>query len=210
MTSVRRYNLLYCGTQLLARDLHSEPVFESLSTSLHVQVARHARQRLFVRAGVVAWRDRAIVVLAHPPAETTSLVAALCSVGARYYSDVFAVFDQTGRVHPYMSSPHTGPQGRSAEPVTVQAGAPSTQANAALPVALILDTVHEADTRTPVHALSPGQAVMALLSCVVPGRASATFALRALQRVTQNAITMRGAIADRQETMGRILNRMNG
>jgi hypothetical protein len=76
-------------------------VLETLEAHLDLIVAAEARRRLFVHAGVVGWRGRAILIPGPSGSGKTSLVAALIRAGATYYSDEYAVFDPRGRVHPY-------------------------------------------------------------------------------------------------------------
>ena len=66
-----------------------------------VHVANYAPDRVFVHAGVVAWRGRALVLPGTSFAGKTTLVAELVRAGAIYYSDEYAVLDEQGRVHPY-------------------------------------------------------------------------------------------------------------
>ena len=90
---VRRYNLLYTGPFRLARTLDLEKVFEVLESDLQVYIAERARTRLFVHAGVVGWRGRAIVIPGSSYSGKSTLIAALVGAGAVYYSDEYAVFD---------------------------------------------------------------------------------------------------------------------
>ena len=64
-------------------------------------VAQRCHQMLFVHAGVVAWRGVAIVIPGRDPVGKSTVVDALVSRGADYYSDTYAVLDDDGRVHPY-------------------------------------------------------------------------------------------------------------
>ncbi len=72
----------------------------SARTSTHA-VAQRSQQMLFVHAGVVGWRGLAIVIPGRSGTGKSTLVAELVLRGAVYYSDEFAVLDDTGRVHPY-------------------------------------------------------------------------------------------------------------
>lgn len=105
-SSVRRYNLLYAGAARIARTMDLDEVFDTLESSLHFNVAVGARRRLFVHAGVVGWKGRAIVIPGRSMSGKTTLVAALVKAGATYFSDEFAVFDKLGRVHPYSQPLH--------------------------------------------------------------------------------------------------------
>src|SRR5215207_4627259 len=81
------------------RDL--EVALGLLDTHLCGYIAVHAPARIFVHAGAVAYNGRVIVIPGMSFAGKSTLVAALVRSGATYYSDDFAVLDETGRVHPY-------------------------------------------------------------------------------------------------------------
>src|SRR5687767_6256454 len=76
-SNLRRYNLLYAGPFRIARTENAEEVFPFLETELQLQVAERARRRLFVHAGVVGWRGRAIVLPGSSQRGKSTLVAAL-------------------------------------------------------------------------------------------------------------------------------------
>ena len=99
-SEVRPYRL-YHGSSLLQSARRLDPLLKRLESELHHAVACHARSSLFVHAGVVGWRDRAILLPGRSMSGKSSLVAALLRAGAEYYSDEYAVVDVRGRVHPY-------------------------------------------------------------------------------------------------------------
>ncbi len=78
-----------------------EHVLEQFERQLRRYVAFNAPQHVFVHAGTVAYDGRALVLPGPSFSGKTSLVAALVSAGAAYYSDEYAVFDATGLVYPY-------------------------------------------------------------------------------------------------------------
>ncbi len=199
MTSLRQYNLLYNDTHLLARDLSIDRVFDVLGASLLEHVARHARRRLFVRAAVVAWQDRAIILVARPSAGTTHLVAGLCSEGARPYSDMFAALDSKGRVHAYAATPNGAPNARS----------DAKRSHTPLPVSLIVDATYRKGARWRPRTLGPGQTAFALLQYVVPGRAGAAFALRTLRRVAERAVMLEGNRGEARDMTRCILDQLD-
>jgi hypothetical protein len=57
--------------------------------------------RVFVHAGVVGWKGKAIVIPGRSHSGQSTMVAELVRAGASYYSDEYAVFDYRGRVHPF-------------------------------------------------------------------------------------------------------------
>ena len=74
---------------------------EVLGTRLRAYIALHAPGKIFVHAGVVGHRGRAIVLPGPSFTGKTTLVGELVRAGAAYYSDEFAVLDDNGLVHPY-------------------------------------------------------------------------------------------------------------
>jgi hypothetical protein len=65
------------------------------------RVANSARDRVFIHAGVVGWRGRAIVIPGRSTHGKTTLTMNFVQAGATYYSDEFALLDSEGLVHPY-------------------------------------------------------------------------------------------------------------
>jgi hypothetical protein len=55
----------------------------------------------FLHAGVVGWEARAIVIPGRSFSGKTTLVREMLRLGATYYSDEFAVVDNSGLVHPF-------------------------------------------------------------------------------------------------------------
>jgi hypothetical protein len=56
---------------------------------------------VFVHAGVVGWKGRAVMIPATSFKGKTTLVAELIRNGAEYYSDEYALIDSAGLVHPF-------------------------------------------------------------------------------------------------------------
>lgn len=189
---VRRFHLLYAGAKLLARALDAEAVFERLESDLQLYVAERSPRRVFVHAGVVGWRGRAIVIPGRSLSGKTTLVAELVRAGAEYYSDEYAVFDAAGRVHPY------------ARPLAVREGGGLRQTRRSveefgghagempLPVALVVATRYERGAVWPPRRLTAGECVLELLSNTVPARRSPGRALSALTKAAAGATILAG------------------
>src|SRR6185295_19741358 len=99
--NVRRFNLLYADHVRIARSVDSTEIFERLESDLRLFVAELATHRVFVHAGVVGWKGKAIVIPGRSYSGKSTLVAELVKAGATYYSDEYAVFDSRGRVYPF-------------------------------------------------------------------------------------------------------------
>lgn len=204
---VTHFNLLYSGASRLARTLDLSELLETLGSHLHFEVALAARRRLFVHAGVVAWRGRAIVIPGRSRTGKSTLVAALVAAGATYLSDEYAVFDARGRVHPYpkplsLRAADDGPP-RSI-PFHELGG---TVGTAPLPVGLVVVSEYRPGARWRPRSQSPARGMLALLANTVLARIRPAFALDTLHRGIADASILTGARGEAEETAIRLLMR---
>jgi hypothetical protein len=205
---VRHYNLLYAGAARLARTLDVDELFDLLESNLHLQVAARARSRLFVQAGVVGWRGRAIVIPGRSLSGKTNLVAALVRAGATYYSDEYAVFDARGRVHPYARPLSLREAGRGARrkcAVEVLGGCRGIRP---LPVGLIVVTGYKSAARWRPRPLSPAQAALSLLDNTVLARIRPDLALPILREVVRDSTNLKGVRGEADEVVAPLLNQI--
>ena len=205
-SNVRRYNLLYADAGRLARSMDLDGVLARLEGDLRIYIAERARQRLFVHAGVVAWRGRAILIPGTSHSGKTSLVAALLRAGATYYSDEYVVLDARGRVHPFSvplslrDGPHGEVQKRQAEAL---GGSPGV---APLPVGLVVITKYQPGARWQARPLSQGQAMLALLGHTVPVRRRPRGALATLRKVVASAAVVKGVRGEAEQMCDALLS----
>lgn len=206
--NVRRFNLLYGDHIRLARALDLNQVFETFESDLRLFVAELARRRVFVHAGVVGWKGKAIVVPGRSFSGKTSLVAELVRAGATYYSDEYAVFDSRGRVHPFpkpLEIREAGEVRQSKITVETLGGQTGTRP---LPVGLVVMTQFKEGARWRPRKLSAGKGVLELLSNTVSARREPEKALVALQHVVATAQIVKGARGESRDIVQSILNRL--
>jgi hypothetical protein len=206
---LQRFQLLYADHVRLARTLDPRELFERFESDLQLWVAAAARRRVFVHAGVVGWKGRAVLVPGRSFTGKTTLTAALVRAGATYYSDEFAVLDAEGRVHPYAKPLAVrGPCGRqtkiAAEELGGRAASPSTKP---LPVGLVVVSEFREGARWRPRALSLGHGSLALLANTVPARRRPAEVLETLERVVRGATVLRGARGEAAEAALKILER---
>ncbi len=112
-----------------------------LSSEVHLAIAACAPNHVFVHAGAVSWRGRAIVIPGRSMAGKTTLVGALLALGASHLSDEYAVIDADGLVHPYARPLSVrGPNGRT----RVAPGSLGPVEHEPCPVGLVVVTHFEA------------------------------------------------------------------
>ena len=199
----RSFHLLYSGIERRARTLSLDALFEAFETGVRLGVATAARRRVFVHAGVVGWRGRAILLPGRSGSGKTTLVAALLRAGATYYSDEFAVLDDRGYVHPFPKplSVRDGGVARK-EPAEAFGGETGT---AALPVGLIAFGSYRPGRGWRARPLSPGQALLALIPHTVPVRRRPEATLAVLRRTLDGVRSLKVARGEAEDAAPRLL-----
>jgi hypothetical protein len=203
----RRPSRLYAGRLRRARTKHLEELLATLETEIRQSVAAEARGRVFVHAGVVGWRGRAIVVPGRSRSGKTTLVAELVKAGAEYYSDEFAVLDPDGRVHPFPKPLSVRGEGgcdlharrQSAEELGGVCG------REPLSVGLVVLTSFRRGASWSPRRLSAGKAVLEMLTHTVPARLRPEDSLAALGQAVEAAAVLEGERGEAQELAGRLL-----
>jgi hypothetical protein len=76
-------------------------VYETVRAELHRYVASSTRSRVVVHAGVVALKNKAVLIPGASQSGKSTLVAEFVRAGARFYSDEYAMIDHRGRIHPF-------------------------------------------------------------------------------------------------------------
>jgi hypothetical protein len=200
---VRRFHVAYMGGGRLGRTHDLEEALGLLEDRLPRYVALRARRRVFVHAGVVGWQGRAILIPGRSMSGKSWLVRALVRAGAEYYSDEFAVLDARGRVDPYPLP--LGIRGSEAGNASAAEGLTGRTGRRPLPVGLVVSTRFRPGGRWRPRALTPGRAVLELLSHTIPARSAPERAVETLSRVVAQARVLRGARGEADEAASRIL-----
>jgi len=157
----RHYDLFEAKNRISSKQKLTH-LLRFLLSELHFKIAQHAREVLFVHAGVVGWKNRTIVIPGRSMSGKTSLVAALVRAGAVYYSDEYAVVDRSGWVHPYPKPLSI----RNKDGSTTQVDAASLgkgPGRHALPASMIVVSRYREGATWRPRRLTRGQAVLALI-----------------------------------------------
>jgi hypothetical protein len=205
-----RFNLSRNG-ELILEDLQEAGFLGFMESYLRATIAEFAVSKVFLHAGVVGWKDKAIVIPANSFAGKTSLVAELVKLGALYYSDEFAVLDAEGNVQPYPKMlslrgiiDDYRQVNRSVESLGGIAGTKP------IPVGMVLITQYKAkkssESKKQPKILSSGQGIMEILPHTIPLRNKPEFALGVLNKVASRAIIVRIERGEAREFAGWLLN----
>ncbi len=160
---------------------------DAFESAVHLDVAAASTEWVFVRAGVVGWNGRAIVIPAPSRHGKSHLVDALVRAGATYYSDEYAVIDADGCVHPFRI------------PVSVRAPVPP------LRLRTIVITRHQPGAEYRPRRATPVEAVTALLSNAVRGRIPPSASMKVFARATEGAVILEGPRGEADEAAPLVL-----
>jgi hypothetical protein len=205
---VRDYTLLYGGLTKLARTMDLQEALDIFEGDIQLHVGEWARNRVFVHAGVVGWRGKALLLPGSSLAGKSTLVAALLRAGATYYSDEFAVLDGRGYVHPFprplaIRQPDgQRPKRCTPEELGSEAGVLS------LPVGLTAVLRHHPGGRWRPRALSAGQGVLEVLNHTLPAQREPDVCFHTLQTALAGVPVLRGLRGGAKEAAEELLRLM--
>jgi hypothetical protein len=203
---IRSYHLLYENVAQVSRTLDLDEVLETLEGNIRLSVAQLAPRRVFVHAGVVAWRQKAIVLPGRTMAGKSTLVDALVRAGATYMSDECAVFDRQGRVYafPQPLKLRVPAQGATARELREMAG--RSAHSRPLPLGLVVVTHHR--DGNPVwrpRRMSEGRALLAMLECAPAVRLRPEMVVDTLSRAIAGTRAVQGNRGEADEAARAIL-----
>jgi len=204
-TGVPRLNSLYGDDVRLARSADLDSVFETFESDVRLFVAELAKQRVFVHAGVVGWKGKAIVIPGRSYSGKSTLVAELVRAGASYYSDEYAVLDARGRVHPFAKPLELREEGKFRQTKITVDELGGHSGTKPLPVGLVLMTQFKSGARWRPRKLSAGNGVLEMLFNTVSARRNPQRALATLQRVTSQADVLKGVRGDARKVVPAVL-----
>lgn len=203
------YHLLYDEEGELERTTELDRVLHALDSHLRLWIGTSVQDLLFVHAGVVSWRNRAIVIPGRSFSGKTTLVAALVKAGATYYSDEYAVFDPNGLVHPYPRalSVRQGAGDRIKTcPVAELGGKSGTEP---LPVGLIVSTHYQPGAQWHPSLISPGEALLALLDNTLVARIRPQFALSILAVAVSDTLAIQATRGEAEDVVVALLQQLD-
>jgi hypothetical protein len=203
------WHRLWSDTAPLTRDRSLEGILDSLEADLQLYVAERAPRRVFVHAGVVGWRGRAILLPGPSMSGKSRLVAELVRRGATYYSDEYAVLDGDGRVHPFarrLSIRADRGLDRTRWSAAALGGRTGTRS---LPVGLVVVSRYRAGARWRPRRLSAAEGALELLANTVSVRRDPPRALAAIQQVVLGAPILRIVRGEARQTAGALLKALD-
>jgi hypothetical protein len=199
---------LFRNEENVANSSSEEEFYEIVESEIRLTIAEYAVSRVFLHAGVVGWKGKAIVIPGSSFSGKTSLVAALIKKGALYYSDEYAVLDETGNVHPFPKM--LSLRGIIDDYQQVDCTAESLGGEVGfepLPVRMVLltkydSTIDSAESDANIfepEVLSGGRAMLEIILQTIPIRNNPKFTLQVLNKVVNDAIIVRSRRGEAQK-----------
>ncbi|MEO6051790.1 MAG: hypothetical protein ABIP78_10725 [Pyrinomonadaceae bacterium] len=168
-----------------------ESLVDLLGAKIRLTVAEFAVERVFIHAGVVSWKGKAIVMPAKSFQGKSSLTAELVRRGALYYSDEYAIFDKNGLVSPFPKMLSLRGKDESDRykqtdfPVEKFGGTTGTEP---IPVGMVLLTGYKAKAKWKPRVLSSGKGLIEIIRDTIPIRNDPAFTFAVLKQVSKNAL----------------------
>lgn len=198
--------LLTVDGRPLVRSTEPGDIADAFEDDLKWLVAERSPRKVFLRAGVVGWRDRAIVIAGGPQAGKSTLVRALVGCGASYFSEEYAVLDGNV-VEPYPARlPSCMPSGSSVSYLLDE----MTDARPLkpLPVGIVLFAPYQPGAVFKPKMVSRGKFLLSMFKHAVAAQRNPEQVLRALETVSRRCNALEGVRGDAQAAASYLLERL--
>lgn len=194
--------LIHNGVELGASDTPLK-AFRFFDSILRVSVGEIAPDRVFLHAGVVGWKGKAIVMPADSFQGKSTLTAELVKQGAEYYSDDFAIIDVETMVHPFprriaMRTEDFKTYDLGIEELGGRVG------HEPIPVGLVLLTRYDPEADWDPQIETSGSGVLKLIPFTLSIRNRPEFSMEVLHKLASRAIivsSLRGSAERFAETL---------
>lgn len=176
---------------------------DALVDDLHLSIALHATDDVFVHAGVVAWNGVAILFPGRSLAGKSTLVHELVRAGATYLSDEYARITITGEIAPYPRplQLRTADGRRLVDPHAV-----GRVAEAPCAPGLVVFTHHRTGAAFRPVVVSPAQAALELYDNTVIAKIAPGRAIMAVARVARSVVSVRTDRGESADAVSSILS----
>ena len=204
---VVNFSLAYINHTPMCRSRGFPEALRQLGVNIRAMTSFLSDEFVFVHAGVVSYRGKAIILPGRTHAGKSTLVHELVRRGATYYCDEYALLDDAGHVHPY-AKPIMLRVGEGGGAVEVQPDEIGMVGSDPVPVGLIVDTHFSADSRFEPRSIKQGEAVLALLGNSAVFRRTPEKALAVFEKATASARAIRSPRGEAAEAAAMILEQV--
>jgi len=164
---------------------------------LRLNIAEYAVGKVFIHAGVVGLKGKAVLLPGNSFSGKTTLVSSLIKQGAHYYSDEYAVIDENGLNFPFPKT--LSVRGITDEYLQFEIEPESIGATVGiepLPVGAIILTEFDKGAKWEPDVLSAGNGILEILPNVISIRINTKFTLQVLNIIANRAIIAKSKRGD--------------
>jgi hypothetical protein len=198
--------LLTADGRPLVRSSEPTDIADAFESDVNWLVAERSPRKVFLHAGVIGWRDRAILIPGGPRSGKSTLVRALVGCGATYFSDEYAVLEGN-MVQPFPSRlPNWSTPGTSLSYWLDEFA--SARTPKAVPVGLVLFAPHQPGAVFKPRLLSRGKSLLGMFKYAVAAQRQPERVLRALETVTRRCNALEGPRGDAHAAATYLLERL--
>jgi hypothetical protein len=199
--------VLFKGRKKVTSGNDREIFLKFLDSQIRLTIAEFAESRVFLHAGVVGWKGKAIILPARSFQGKTTLVKELTKLGAKYYSDEYAVLDEDGRVYPFPKTLSIrGLKGKYEQVEFAVESFGGVAGSEPLAVGMILLTEYESGAKWEPRILTDGLGVLEMLSHTIPIRYNPKFSLKVLNKTANHAIIIKTKRGEAKEFAVKLLS----
>ncbi len=202
----RKGDTLYKNGEKVIDRQRREASVEGVASQIRITVAEFAVGRVFIHAGVIAWKGKGIIMPGRSFHGKTALTVALIKRGAVYYSDEYAVLDAEGFLHPFPKMLSVRGEINDYKqidyPVETFGGTAGTEK---IRVGLVLVCEYKEKARWNPKVLSPAKGVIEVIQNTIPIRQNPQFTLEVLNKVADEALFVKSKRGDVSKSADLIL-----
>lgn len=175
---------------------------DALIDDLHLTIALHSREHVYIHAGVVTWKGGAILLPGRSRTGKSTLVEALVRHGAGYCSDEYARVGDDGSITPYARPIQLrSPAGRR----SVDAATIGTVTETPVPASLVVFTSYADRAAFLPVEVAPAAAALELFDNTVVAETEPERAMRIVAQIARSARAVRSPRPDVATAAARIL-----
>jgi hypothetical protein len=192
VTQDGKISIIQDGQTMVSEEEDTFRLWKYFDSLVRILVADHSPHMVFVHAGVVGWHGKAIVLPGDSFFGKTTLVHELARAGAHYYSDEYAVIDESGLVHPFARPLTMRGKGNDVSETPTQIEDIGGVAGIdPIPVGCVLFTKFEPESRPDYRFLTLGQGIVEVIGQTIAIRRNTEFAIKVLKNAFSSAIIVK-------------------